>query len=68
MEVKRPRTRFRDLLNQDHEPITTNEDGWAEWRCGGGSVSVWVEEAALLEQDLPELGEDDVNHSTESIA
>ncbi|MEB3105138.1 MAG: hypothetical protein VKN17_05090 [Cyanobacteriota bacterium] len=24
-------------------------DGWAEWRCPGGSVSVWVEEAALGE-------------------
>lgn len=36
------------------EPITTNGDGWAEWRCPAGSVSVWVEEAALAEIDIAE--------------
>lgn len=36
------------------EPITTNGDGWAEWRCPAGSVSVWVEEAALAEMDIAE--------------
>ncbi|MDJ0595862.1 MAG: hypothetical protein QNJ72_38750 [Pleurocapsa sp. MO_226.B13] len=25
------------------EPIYTNESGWGEFHCLGGSVSVWVE-------------------------
>ncbi|MEO0520963.1 MAG: hypothetical protein AAF171_27125 [Cyanobacteria bacterium P01_A01_bin.116] len=24
------------------EPITTNDEGWADFRCQAGSVSVWV--------------------------
>jgi alpha-amylase len=47
MEVGRPHTTFVDLTGHVHEPITTNEHGWAEWRCNGGSVSVWVEQEAL---------------------
>jgi len=53
MEVGRPSTRFRDLTGTIKEPILTNEHGWAEWRCNGGSVSVWVEEAALQGVALP---------------
>jgi alpha-amylase len=26
-----------------------NAAGWAEWRCPGGSVSLWVEQEALAE-------------------
>lgn len=51
MEVGKTHTTFRDLTGHIREPITTNGDGWAEWRCPGGSVSVWVEEAVL-----PEMG------------
>jgi alpha-amylase len=51
MEVGKKHTTFRDLTGHIREPITTNGDGWAEWHCPGGSVSVWVEEAAL-----PEMG------------
>jgi alpha-amylase len=51
MEVGKTHTAFRDLTGHIREPITTNGDGWAEWRCLGGSVSVWVEEALL-----PEMG------------
>ena len=51
MEVGKTHTTFRDLTGHIRESITTNGDGWAEWRCLGGSVSVWVEEALL-----PELG------------
>lgn len=47
MEVGRPHTVFHDLTGHISDPITTNEHGWAEWRCNGGSVSVWVEEAGL---------------------
>jgi alpha-amylase len=53
MEVGKPHTAFRDLTGHIRDTITTNDAGWAEWRCPGGSVSVWVEEAAL-----PELGLD----------
>jgi alpha-amylase len=47
MEVGKRNTVFRDLTGGISEPITSNGDGWAEWRCNGGSVSVWVEESAL---------------------
>lgn len=53
MEVGKKHSTFRDLTGHIRESITTNADGWAEWRCPGGSVSVWVEEAAL-----PEMGID----------
>ena len=46
MDVGKPHTTFRDLTQHISDPITTNDHGWAEWRCNGGSVSVWVEEAA----------------------
>jgi alpha-amylase len=23
--------------------VTTNDEGWAEFRCNGGSVSVWTQ-------------------------
>ncbi|MFM7267724.1 MAG: alpha-amylase [Cyanobium sp.] len=51
MEVGKPDTVFRDLTGHISEPIITNADGWANWLCPAGSLSVWVEEAAL-----PELG------------
>jgi hypothetical protein len=41
----------RDLCG-DRKPwfvITTNGDGWANWRCQGGSVSAWVEEELIAE-------------------
>jgi len=52
MEVGKRHTSYRDLTGHIREAITTNADGWAEWRCPGGSVSVWVEEEALVEQGL----------------
>lgn len=47
MEVRRPNTTFYDLTENVKEPITTNADGWGEFRCNGGSVSVWVEQQTL---------------------
>jgi len=47
MEVGKPHTTFVDLTEHIAEPIQTNEYGWAEFRCNGGSVSVWVEQAAI---------------------
>ncbi len=49
MEVGKANTTYRDLTGHIREAITTNADGWAEWRCPGGSVSVWVEQKALAE-------------------
>jgi alpha-amylase len=48
MEVGKHHSVFRDLTSHIREPITTNGDGWVEWGCPGGSVSVWVEESALV--------------------
>jgi alpha-amylase len=44
MEVGKPNATFRDITEHIKEPITTNEWGWAEFRCNGGSVSVWVQD------------------------
>lgn len=43
MEVGKPNTEFYDLTEHISEPVTTNEYGWGEFRCNGGSVSVWVQ-------------------------
>ncbi|MGF1520236.1 MAG: alpha-amylase [Nodosilinea sp.] len=48
MEVGKPNTVFYDLTGHIQQSITTNDDGWAEFRCHGGSVSVWVEENPIL--------------------
>jgi alpha-amylase len=42
MEVGERQTTFEDITGQIKEPVTTNEYGWGEFACNGGSVSVWV--------------------------
>ena len=42
MEVGKPHTRFVDLTEHIPDPVYTNEYGWGEFFCPGGSVSVWV--------------------------
>lgn len=42
MEVGRANTTYVDLTEHIDEPVTTNEDGWADFRCLAGSVSVWI--------------------------
>jgi alpha-amylase len=44
MDVGRPHTTFKDLTEHVKEPVVTNEHGWGEFRCNGGSVSVWIQE------------------------
>jgi alpha-amylase len=44
MEVGKPNARFVDRTGHVTERVIANEHGWAEVRCQGGSVSVWVEE------------------------
>ncbi len=50
MEVGKPNRPFYDITGHIKGPIHTNEYGWAEFRCNGGSVSVWVEQNPLLSQ------------------
>lgn len=42
MEVGKARTRFTDITGHVPDAVVTNEHGWGEFRCKGGSVSVWV--------------------------
>jgi alpha-amylase len=42
MEVGQPHRTYIDLTENIAESIVTNSDGWAEFRCCGGSVSVWI--------------------------
>jgi alpha-amylase len=44
MEVGRANARFVDLTEHVREPVISNDAGWGEFRCNGGSVSVWVQE------------------------
>lgn len=42
MEVGQPNQTYIDLTEHIAEPITTNDEGWADFCCEAGSVSVWV--------------------------
>nr|WP_019507686.1 hypothetical protein [Pleurocapsa sp. PCC 7319] len=42
MEVGQPNQTYIDLTEHITEPITTNDEGWADFRCQAGSVSVWI--------------------------
>lgn len=42
MEVGQANQTYIDITEHISEPVTTNDEGWAEFRCNGGSVSVWV--------------------------
>jgi len=42
MEIGQPNCTYIDITKQVEQPITTNDDGWAEFCCNGGSVSVWI--------------------------
>jgi alpha-amylase len=43
MDVQRRMATFTDITGHVNEPVQTNADGWGEFRCPGGKVSVWVE-------------------------
>jgi alpha-amylase len=43
MNVGKANQAFCDLTGHCPDVITTNGDGWGEFRCNGGSVSVWIE-------------------------
>ena len=42
MEVGKAGHTYVDITEHIEEPVTTNEEGWANFRCEAGSVSVWV--------------------------
>jgi alpha-amylase len=42
MEVGHPNYTYIDITEHIREPVITNDDGWGEFRCNGGSVLVWV--------------------------
>ena len=46
MEVGKRDTAFIDCTAHLGSTIISNQDGWAEFHCPSGSVSVWVEAAA----------------------
>jgi alpha-amylase len=43
MEVGKPNTKFVDITEHIAEPVQSNQQGWANFRCKAGSVSVWVQ-------------------------
>lgn len=44
MATGKANTVFYDYLGNRTDKITTNADGWGEFKVNGGSVSVWVQE------------------------
>jgi alpha-amylase len=44
MNTFRPQATFRDSTGHIPEVVTTNADGWGNFRCRGGSVSVWLQD------------------------
>jgi alpha-amylase len=46
MEVGHANCTYIDITEHISEPVITNVDGWGEFRCLGGSVSVWIPQAS----------------------
>jgi alpha-amylase len=42
MNIGHPNSTYIDITEHVDEPVTTNDEGWAEFRCNAGSVSVWI--------------------------
>ncbi|MEM6500296.1 MAG: alpha-amylase [Cyanobacteria bacterium P01_C01_bin.89] len=42
METGQPNKTYVDITEHIKEPVVTNDEGWGEFSCPGGSVSVWV--------------------------
>jgi alpha-amylase len=42
MNTSNPNLMYIDITEHIKERVTSNEEGWAEFRCRGESVSVWV--------------------------
>ena len=48
LEVGKPNSTFYDITEHISETVTTNEHGWGEFSCKGGSVSVWVNKQSTV--------------------
>lgn len=48
MDVGAPAAVYRDCTGNLQDQVVTNADGWGEFRCRGGSVSVWVPQIVPL--------------------
>ncbi len=46
MEVGQPNCTYIDITEHIDEPVITNDEGWGEFPCQGGSVSVWVPQSS----------------------
>ncbi len=46
MDIRQPNCTYVDITEHVKESVTTNDDGWAEFRCNGGSVSVWIQQSS----------------------
>ncbi|MGE3272977.1 MAG: alpha-amylase [Chloroflexota bacterium] len=44
MNTFRPHSTYTDVTGHIPGQIKANADGWAEFRCSGGSVSVWLQQ------------------------
>lgn len=66
MEVGKPNAAFYDLTEHIGEPVYTNEYGWGEFHCTGGSVSVWVE-AEGIAKVLKQIREPFLKQFTDSF-
>lgn len=44
MNVYRPNKTFYDVTGHFTDKVITNNDGWGQFRCRGGKVSVWLQE------------------------
>ncbi|HEY9735989.1 MAG TPA: alpha-amylase [Trichocoleus sp.] len=42
MQVGQPNCTYIDITEHINEPVITNDEGWADFCCAAGSVSVWV--------------------------
>jgi alpha-amylase len=46
MNIGQPNSTYVDITEHVPDSVTTNDDGWGEFRCNGGSVSVWIEQSS----------------------
>jgi len=44
MNMYRPGATYRDITGHITDTVTANSDGWANFHCKGGSVSVWLQQ------------------------
>ncbi len=42
MNIGQPNCTYLDITEHVQDAVTTNDDGWGQFRCNGGSVSVWI--------------------------